>query len=341
MPKSDNQKLKLFYIADYLMTETDGDYDKDAEEKHGVYIRDIREHLEKKGIIAEEHSISRDIALLRDVFGMDILGGRGKPYYLCSRYIDFEDLSVIAECIGAAKFISKPESEKLVNLLKKFCSKYQADRISSDYFVAERPRSTQKSMLKSLSSVRDAIAQNRKITFQYTRRTVNNLSKPELRRNGRPYTVSPFKVILSEGNHYLIGYDDTYKRILPYRIDRMAGISILYNEPRDAEDKYKRMSISDFTRQTFGMFISGEAKRVTILFDNSLLNAVLERFGNDYSTEYKRVDDKHFSLTTAIVISEVFYGWICGFGKKAVIQEPKEEVDRFKEFLETVKQQYA
>ena len=61
MPKSDNQKLKLFYIADYLMTETDGDYDKDAEEKHGVYIRDIREYLEKKGIIAEEHSISRDI----------------------------------------------------------------------------------------------------------------------------------------------------------------------------------------------------------------------------------------------------------------------------------------
>ena len=52
MPKSDNQKLKLFYIADYLMTETDGDYDKDAEEKHGVYIRDIREHLEKNGIIA-------------------------------------------------------------------------------------------------------------------------------------------------------------------------------------------------------------------------------------------------------------------------------------------------
>lgn len=341
MPKSENQKLKLFYIADFLITETDSDYDKDAEEKHGVYIRDIRNHLESQGIVAEEHSISRDLALLRDVFGMDILGGRGKPYYLASRYIDFEDLSVIAECIGAAKFISKAESEKLVDLLKKFCSKYQINSISSDYFVAERPRKTQKNMLKSLSTIRDAIAQNRKITFRYTRRSISNLNDPVLRRNGRLYTVSPFKVVLSDGNHYLIGYDDTYKRILPYRIDRMPKVEILYNEPRDGEEKFKRMGISDYARQTFGMFIGEEAQRITIRFDNSLLDAVLERFDNDKSADYKKVDDKHFTLTTAIVISEQFYGWLCGFGKKAVIQEPKEEVDRFKEFLDSVKQQYA
>ena len=338
MPKSENQKLKLLYIADFLMKETDEGIDQETEQRHAVYVRDIKAHLENKGIIAEEHSISRDISLLRDVFKMDIVGGRGKPYYLRSRYLPLKELGEISECIGSSKFISNAEARRLVDLLKRFCSKYQEERIVSDYFVAERPRQTQKDMLESLASVRKAIEKKTQITFSYTRHSVDNLDKVQTRRNGKRYKVSPFKVVLSEGNHYLIGYDAFSHRITPYRIDRMTGITPT-REPNDGEEKFLQMGISDYARQTFGMFIGGKAKRITLQFDNKLLDAVLERFGNSRGTEYRKIDDRSFTLTTAIVPSPLFYGWIFGFGKMAKILDP-DVANGFEKYLDGVKDNY-
>ncbi|MBO5627731.1 MAG: WYL domain-containing protein [Aeriscardovia sp.] len=350
MAKSEKQKLKIFYIADYLMKETDDELDEDDRPIHGVLMRDIKEHLKNNGIDAEEHSISRDIDLLRGIKRtddgeeyfeslLDIAGGKGKPIYLCSRYIDYEDLAVIAECIASSKFISKSEADSLINKLKLLCSKYRADELTSDYIVAERPKYTQKKMLRQLNTIRTAIKQNKMITFHYTRHSIKDFSQVEKRRKGQIYTVSPFKVVLSDGNHYLIGYDDKFKKVLPYRIDRMADVNAA-NRSREGEDKYKRLGISDYARQTFGMFFGDSADRITILFDNVLLDAVLERFGNSIATDYKRVDDKHFTLTTAIVKSENFYGWICGLGGKAIIQSPPDVVSGFKEYLHKIAANY-
>ena len=209
MPKSENQKLKLFYIADYLITETDED--------HGVYVRDIREYLADKGIEAEEHSISRDIKLLRDVFELDIAGGRGKPYYLCSRYIDYEDISIIAECVGSSKFISNTEAERLVKLLRRFCSKHQADTITSEVFITERTRTTQKNVLRHLAVIRDAIHKGEKVKFKYNYHIISDLSKTFERRAGKQYTVRPFRIILNEGYFYLLGFDDKTHKAIPHR----------------------------------------------------------------------------------------------------------------------------
>ena len=93
-------------------------------------ISDIEEHLEDAGIEAEKHSIRRDIDLLNGIYKdkdknvvhfdplMDIRGGKGKPIYLGSRYLPFEDLEIIAECIASANFISRPEAEELIEKLK-------------------------------------------------------------------------------------------------------------------------------------------------------------------------------------------------------------------------------
>ncbi len=350
MAKSEKQKLKIFYIADYLMRETDDELDENDRPLHGVLMRDIKEFLKSKDIEAEEHAISRDIDLLRGVKKnadgdeeyfdglLDVAGGKGKPIYLCSRFIDYEDLSIIAECVASAKFISKAEADELIKKLRKLCSKYRADELTSDYLVAERPKYTQKKMLRQLNTIRQAIKQDRKIVFHYTRHNIKNLSQIETRRKGQLYTVSPFKVILTDGNHYLIGYDDRFKQIRPYRIDRMADVSYT-DEPREGEGVFKRLGISDYARQTFGMFIGDSAKRITIRFDNSLLDAVIERFGNSVATDYKRVDENHFTLTTAIVRSENFYGWICGLGEKALIQDP-ETAKEFREYLHKIEANY-
>ena len=148
MPKSDRQKLKIFYIADYLMRETDAD--EKGNMLHGVLLKNVEQYLNSKGIEAENHSIRRDIDLLRGGRDaefdpvLDVQGGKGKPIYLGTRFLPFEDLETIAECVASANFISRPEAEELIEKLKKLCSRFQADTLTSEYIVAERPKYTER-----------------------------------------------------------------------------------------------------------------------------------------------------------------------------------------------------
>ncbi len=341
MPKSDRQKLKIFYIADYLMRETDAD--EKGNMLHGVLLKDVEQYLNSKGIEAENHSIRRDIDLLRGGRDaefdpvLDVQGGKGKPIYLGTRFLPFEDLETIVECVSSANFISRPEAEELIEKLKKLCSRFQANTLTSEYIIAERPKYTEKSMLKHLRSIKEAIRHNQKISFYYTHHITE--SKTERRRNGQSYIVSPFKIVLSEGHHYLIGYGDYNREIRPYRIDRMESVRIK-DVPREGEDEFKRLGISDYAKQTFGMFIGGKAGRVTLQFEESLLDAMLERFPKGRDTVYTKIDDTHFTVRTYIVESENFYGWVCGLGEKIVISDPPETAGRFKDYLQKISANY-
>ena len=103
MPRPEKQKAKTLMVAKYLWERTD--------ESHGVTAAEIVDYLEDEyGIVAEEHSIYRDIAALRDEFGMDIDGGRGKKYRLVSRDLDYDDLRTLAECVYATRFITENQA---------------------------------------------------------------------------------------------------------------------------------------------------------------------------------------------------------------------------------------
>lgn len=348
MPRSKGQNLKIFYVADYLMRETDGDLDEKDRPIHGTLMYEIQDYLKNKGIEADTHAIARDIELLREVRTakdgkkeqiLDIIGGKGKPLYVRSRRIPFADLETIAECIAASKFLRQQEANELIEKLAFLCSKEQAKRLKKEYIVADRLKDTRNRILENLRPIRYAIENKKKITFYYTRRNTNDINSIVRRWKGRLYTVSPFKIVLSEGNYYLICYNEAQQDIKAYRIDRMDEVD--YTDiPIVKEEIFKAMVISDYAKQTFGMFIGGKADYITIKFHNDLLDAMYERFGNRGTTKYTKVDNSHFTIKTFIVESENFYGWICGLGGKAVIVEPQETAQRFKEYLQKIETSY-
>ena len=89
MPKSEKQKIKTLYVAKFFLENSD--------ENHAVTANDILDYLKEEcSIEAERRSIYRDIAILRDEFGMDIDGGQGGRYRLLSRQFEFDDLRILA-----------------------------------------------------------------------------------------------------------------------------------------------------------------------------------------------------------------------------------------------------
>ena len=124
-----------------------------------------------------------------------------------------------------------------------------------------------------------------------------------------------------------------------YRVDRMKGVA-LTGDPRDGKEAFAAIDLKTYTKRVFSMF-GGKQERVTIRFINLLLDAVVDRFGNDKSSvQYAKVDDTHFSVTTQVEISDQFFGWVLGFGKKAKILEPASVVDKFAAYLDKVREMY-
>ena len=104
--------------------------------------------------------------------------------------------------------------------------------------------------------------------------------------------------------------------------------------PRIGQREYEKLNIRTYPRRVFGMF-EGERQRVTMVFDNSLLDTVVDRLGAE-DVMYHSDGDKRFVVNAEIEVSPQFYAWIFGFGDKARIKNPAAVVEGMKEFLKKV-----
>ena len=335
LAKSEKQKLKTLYVAKFFLENSD--------ENHPVSAGDIIDYLETDcGITADRRSIYRDIAALRDEFGMDIEGGQGGRYRLVSRDFHIDDLKILAECVRAAKFISDAKSNEIIESLESLCSIYEADQLKSEVFLVDRVKTTQKGTLNILSTINTAMARKlegkshepQKISFKYLHYRIDDLHSSVDARKGTTRIVSPYHLILNDGYYYLLAFDDQHKEIRPFRVDRMKEVKLL-DEPREGADAFAEIEMSQYARRVFGMF-GGEKHRVTLRFTNDLLDAVIDRFGKTGDVMYQVVDSKHFSVIVEVETSPQFYGWLCGFGNKAKITQPLAVKKEFQEHVEKI-----
>lgn len=338
MPRAENQKLKTLYIAKYFLEYSD--------ENHAVSVNDICDYLNNEcGITAKRRSIYSDMNVLRNEFGMDIDGKRGSKYYrLLSRQFEFDDLRLLAQCVYAAKFISAAQAKELINVLCDFCSIYQAEELQEEVFLFDRVKSNQKGTMQIISVINSAMAKRKdgkphtpqKITFKYLTHSIKDVYIQTERK--RLYKVSPYKLIINDGNYYLLAFDSEKQDMRTYRIDRMKDVKSI-NEPRDGEDIFAEMDINGYTRRVFAMY-GGSKERVTMRFINPLLDTVIDRFGTGSDVFYMPDDKGHFKVIADVDVSSQFFAWICGFGKRAKIISPENIVFQMKEYITTIANMY-
>lgn len=150
------------------------------------------------------------------------------------------------------------------------------------------------------------------------------------------YKAPAYKLIINDGNYYLLAFADKEQKFRTYRIDRMKDLKLL-DEPREGEDVFKNIDLTTYTRRTFGMY-GGTKEKVTMRFVNPLLDTVVDRFGTDVI--YMKVDNNHFKVIADVEVSPQFFGWICGFGNRAVIESPQNVVDDFQKHIEKIQSKY-
>ena len=79
---------------------------------------------------------------------------------------------------------------------------------------------------------------------------------------------------------------------------------------------------------------SGEAEEVKLRFDNSLINTVIDRFGNDITLIPD--GDNNFTVRVKVKAESPFFGWLFQFVDRVEIVEPFELKRKYIELIENV-----
>ena len=308
MPKSDNQKLKIFYILDYLQ--------RYSHPEHPVRAADLIDMLDKHhNILCDRKTIYSDIAALQD-YGVDIVSIPGKSggYYIASRNFELPELKLLIDAVQSSRFLTEKKSRELIEKLCNQCSVHDARLMRRDVLVSGRVKSMNETIYYNVDTIQEAISRNCQITFRYFDWGLDGKRK----YRDRHYQASPYGLCQDNENCYLLAFSDRHG-ITSYRVDRMAEIRLL-DSPRIPCPELTGKALTEHANRLFQMY-SGQESTVKLRFHRSLVNVVIDRFGRDILLIPDGED--HFVFTVNVAVSPMFLSWVIGFGKKAKILHPE------------------
>ena len=326
MPKSDNQKLKIFYILDYL--------EAHSNEKNPVRASDLISMLDRQwGIRCDRKTVYSDIAALQD-YGVDIVSipGKNGGYYIASRNFELPELKLLIDAVQSSRYLTEKKSRELIEKLCSQCNEQDAKLMRRTVLVSGRVKSMNETIYYNVDAIQEAIAQNKQISFRYFDWDFGGKRK----YRDKEYLASPYGLCQDHENCYLLAFSSRYG-ITSYRVDRMTDIQ-LTEESRIPCPELTGKALHDHANRLFQMY-SGDALDVKMRFHKSLLNVVIDRFGKD--TMLIPDGEEYFNFTVKVAISPMFLSWIIGFGAKSKILYPQSVVDACKALCQEAMSQYT
>ena len=324
MGRTENQKLKILYILDYLQ--------KNSHQEKPVSAGELVAMLDRHSISCDRKTVYSDIAALQE-FGIDILlqPGRKGGYYIASRNFELPELKLLIDAVLSSRFLTEKKSRELIEKLCSQCNEQDARLMRRDVYVSGRVKSMNETIYYNVDAIQDAIAENRQITFRYFDFALDGSRK----YRDRDYQASPYGLCQDNENCYLLAHSPRHG-VTSYRVDRMTDIR-LTEEARTPCPELTGKALAEHANRLFQMY-SGEETTVKLRFHRSLINVVVDRFGRDILLIPD--DETHFVFTVNVAVSPMFLSWVIGFGSKARILYPQSVIDQCTQLCREAMEQY-
>jgi len=331
------QRLKLLYMRDYLIENTDitivnkgkggGENDDIIS---GVTRTQIEEHLlSEYGIKVERKTFYKDIDLLRE-YGMDIERDEENNTYYVNHDFGIGELQLLIDSLQSSKFVPLKTAQQISEKLKKLTSHHNRYLLDRRTYVVNRIRTDKEGVFYGVDNIHIAISSNKKINFRYF---TYGLDKKE-KFYKTDYIVSPYALLWSNENYYLLAFvDNQFKH---FRVDKMRDIAEV-NEKREGQAEFKASKLDERQTRVFSMF-NGVEEIVGLRFTNDLVGVVIDRFGKGINIF--ACDENHFEIRARVEVSNTFFGWLCGFGKKVKLVSPSSVAQEFANHLKNIAMMY-
>lgn len=313
-------KLRPIYLIKILRERTDED--------HYLTTAELCKILKDEyGMDTHRTTIRTDIEMLQQAgIGVQAIRSKQNKYNYIEREFDDAELKLLIDAVESSKFITKAKSDQLVMKLTELAGMHKARELKRNLIVDGRYKQDNELIYYTVDTINRAINQKKKIQFQQVEYNIRK--ERVLHNNGERYVFSPYSLVWDGDYYYVIGYSDKHKGLGSHRVDRIAEIPEILDEP--AVPAGPGFDANKYINTMFRMY-DAPRREVELVVSNGLVNPIIDRFGPDV-TIYA-CDQQHFRVITEVAVGTVFYNWVFGFGGRVRIKAPEDVKEEYKRLV--------
>lgn len=190
-----------------------------SDEKHPLKQEDIAGYLSKDyGIELERKAIGKNISLLRDEAGFDIVSER-RGSYMQSRKFEDSELRLLIDGVLSSRHIMANFSKDLIEKLCGLSNKYFRSHVKNIYSVNDWSKTDNAALFLNIDIIDGAIEAGEKVAFTY-----NKYGADKKLHKTSDNVVSPYQLILHNQRYYLMACNEKWGNITYYRLDRITNM---------------------------------------------------------------------------------------------------------------------
>lgn len=320
MPRNAEQKIKLLILYEILKTDTD--------ENSPMSTSCLIEKLKERGVDVGRKALKSDIDTLNQ-YGFEVLWHKDKSnqYYVVDRKFQIPELKILIDAVQSASFITEKKTISFVDKIADLAGKSRAELLKQNIVCFDTTKHTNENIYYNIDTLDSCILDKKKVSFVYF--DYDTKCKKCYRKEKERYIVNPLALIFTNDNYYLVCYNDKYKNLSNYRVDRMEQVKCEKEEITYIEE-LSDFNINTYKQQAFSMY-AGEPTEIVLEISNRLMDAIIDKFGEKVKPIV--VDENKVKVLVQVIISPTFYSWLVAFNVDIRILSPQEEVEKFKNYI--------
>lgn len=325
MDNLEPKKLALLRILQILEDETD-------KEHPYTQAQIINRLSEKYDITVERKAVGRNLSLLKEA-GFGIESTKAGSFF-DDRTFEQSELRLLVDSILCSRYINKKHSEDLIEKIVALGGKNFKSHVKHIYSVGKWSKSDNIEFFYNIEIADEAIERAKQITFHYNKFDETARLKKTYRQ-----IVSPYQMILHNQRYYLMAYNEYWKNMAFYRMDKITDVEILDKPqtPIRSVPGYKNgIDYKDFAISRPYLY-ADKAEKIVVACDKALMDDVVDWFGNGVSV---RKGNEGQIVVTLYASKDAMLYWALQYGRRAKVLEPADLVQKIKQTLEDVLKSY-
>ena len=325
MDNLEPKKLALLRILQILEDETD-------KEHPYTQAQIIKRLAEKYDITVERKAVGRNLSLLKEA-GFGIENTKAGSFF-DDRTFEQSELRLLVDSILCSRYINKKHSEDLIEKIVALGGKNFKSHVKHIYSVGKWSKSDNIEFFYNIEIADEAIETAKQITFHY-----NKFDETARLKKTYCQIVSPYQMILHNQRYYLMAYNEYWKNMACYRMDKITDVEILDKPQTPIRSvpgykngiDYKDLAISR------PYLYADKAEKIVVACDKALMDDVVDWFGNGVSV---RKGNEGQIVVTLYASKDAMLYWALQYGRRAKVLEPADLVQKIKQTLEDVLKSY-
>ncbi|MBR2871092.1 MAG: WYL domain-containing protein [Clostridia bacterium] len=324
MESFEPKKLALIRILQVLEKHSDSNHPI----KHDKIVELLKSEFD---LTIERKAIGRNISLLNEA-GYDIETTK-KGSYLSARTFEDSELKLLIDSVLSSKHITPKQSKELIEKLCSQSNKYFKKHVKNIYSVGDWNKTENVAVFYNVEIIDEAIESNLQIKFDY-----NKYGTDKKMHHSATHVVSPYQMILQNQRYYLMCFDERWKHVQYFRMDRITDIELMDTIRTPLKSVKGFENGIDYKRFSASMpyMFCDEPQRITFTADDGVIDQVVDWFGKDITIERKN-DTNYVSIYASVNAMEY---WAMQYLNAVEVLTPLELRERIKKNVQSANEKY-